>query len=92
MQGARLEQVYALNLLLPGLHTINTWFSCGDILNSGIMATRDLPELNRLEAFIVDEFRLLRQAVETASRRQSGHSGWAPGTTKRLRIEPMQGL
>ena len=65
LKGARLEQVYPLSLLLPGLHTNITLFSCGDILNIGIVATRDLPELHRLAAHIVDEFRSLQEAAAT---------------------------
>jgi diacylglycerol O-acyltransferase len=63
MKGARVEQMYPISTLLPGLHMNITLFSCGGILNIGIVATRDLPELDLLAQYIKEEFHNLAEAV-----------------------------
>lgn len=63
MKGARVEQMYPISILVPGLRMNITLFSVGGILNFGIVATRDLPELDRLARYIEEEFRLLEEAV-----------------------------
>ncbi len=65
IKGAKVEQMYPLSLLLPGLHMNITLFSCGGILNFGIVATKDLPQLNRLAECIEEEFRKLEDTVIT---------------------------
>jgi len=59
IQGAKVEQMYPISTLLPGLHMNITLFSCGGILNIGIVATKDLPELDLLAQYIREEFRNL---------------------------------
>ena len=54
-----MEQMYPISTLLPGLHMNITLFSCGGILNIGIVATKDLPELDLLARYIKEEFRNL---------------------------------
>jgi len=63
MQGAKVEQMFPLSLLLPGLHSNITLFSCGGILNFGIVATKDLENLDRLAVYIKEEFGRLEEAV-----------------------------
>lgn len=63
LRGARLERMYPISILVPGLRMNITLFSCGGILNIGIVATRDLTELHRLAECIEAEFRLLEAAV-----------------------------
>ena len=63
LKGAKVEQMYPISVLLPGLHTNITLFSCGGILNFGIVSTRDLPELNLLAKYIREEFEALEQVV-----------------------------
>jgi WS/DGAT/MGAT family acyltransferase len=63
MKGAKVEQMYPISTLLPGLHMNITLFSVGGILNFGIVATKDLPELDLLARFIRNEFELLQKAV-----------------------------
>jgi len=59
IKGAKVEQMYPISTLLPGLHMNITLFSCGGILNIGIVATKDLPELDLLARYIREEFRNL---------------------------------
>lgn len=63
LQGARLEQMYPVSVLVPGLRMNITLFSYGGILNIGIVATRDLKELDLLADFIWEEFKLLEAAI-----------------------------
>lgn len=63
MYGAKLEQMYPISILVPGLRMNITLFSCGGILNFGIIATKDVCELDKLAVFIRKEFRKLEQAV-----------------------------
>jgi diacylglycerol O-acyltransferase len=63
LKGARLEQMYPVSVLVPGLRINITLFSYGGILNIGIVATRDLKELDHLADLIREEFKLLEAAI-----------------------------
>jgi hypothetical protein len=63
LMGARVEQYYPLSILVPGLRMNITLFSVGGILNFGIVATKDLPELHLLAEYINEEFTLLKDAM-----------------------------
>jgi WS/DGAT/MGAT family acyltransferase len=63
LKGARLEQNYPISILVPGLRMNITLFSCSGILNFGIVATRDLEQLDLLAQYIEDEFRQFRNAL-----------------------------
>jgi diacylglycerol O-acyltransferase len=66
LKGARLEQNYPLSILVPGLRTNITLFSCSGILNFGIVATKDLERLDLLADYIEDEFKRLHNALGSA--------------------------
>jgi WS/DGAT/MGAT family acyltransferase len=66
LQGARAEQMYPISILVPGLRMNVTLFSCSGVLNIGIVATRDLPRLQRLADLIGDSFRQLASEVGAA--------------------------
>lgn len=59
LKGAKLLQNYPLSVLVPGLRSNITLFSCGGLLNFGIVATRDLEQLHRLGRYIEEEFERL---------------------------------
>jgi diacylglycerol O-acyltransferase len=63
IKGAKVEQMYPISTLLPGLRMNITLFSVGGILNFGIVATKDLPDLDLLANYIREEFRNLQEAV-----------------------------
>ena len=63
LKGARVEQNYPISILVPGLRMNITLFSCGGILNFGIVATRDLENLDSLARLIKEEFIHLEEAV-----------------------------
>lgn len=63
MKGARVEQMYPISILVPGLRMNITLFSVGGILNFGVVATKDLPRLHLLAEYIHDEFRNLEATV-----------------------------
>ncbi|MFC1720413.1 wax ester/triacylglycerol synthase family O-acyltransferase [Pseudomonadota bacterium] len=63
IKGAKLEQMYPISILVPGLRMNITLFSCAGVLNLGIVATRDLENLDRLAELINEEFNLLRELV-----------------------------
>lgn len=66
LKGAKVEQMYPVSTLLPGLLTNITLFSFGTNLNVGIVAARDLQELPKLATYIEEEFEELKQAVKSA--------------------------
>jgi WS/DGAT/MGAT family acyltransferase len=66
LKGAKLEQNYPISILVPGLRMNITLFSCSGILNFGIVATKDLEQLDRLGAYIEEEFRAIEAAVKSA--------------------------
>jgi WS/DGAT/MGAT family acyltransferase len=61
LKGARVEQMYPISILVPGLRMNITLFSCGGILNVGIVATRDLEDLHLLADYIGEEFQRLKE-------------------------------
>jgi WS/DGAT/MGAT family acyltransferase len=63
LKGAKLEQMYPISILVPGLRMNITLFSCAGILNFGIVATRDLEDLDRLASYIREEFDLLKERM-----------------------------
>jgi hypothetical protein len=63
MKGAKLEQMYPISILVPGLRMNITLFSCSGILNFGIVATRDLQQLDSLGQYIKAEFENLKKAA-----------------------------
>ena len=63
LKGARVEQMYPISVLVPGLRMNITLFSCAGILNIGIVATKDLQNLDQLARFISEEFDSLEDAV-----------------------------
>jgi WS/DGAT/MGAT family acyltransferase len=69
IKGAKVEQMYPISTLLPGLHMNITLFSCSGILNIGIVATKDLPELDLLAQYIKEEFHNLE--IMIANERKS---------------------
>jgi diacylglycerol O-acyltransferase len=70
LKGARLEQNYPISILVPGLRMNITLFSCSGILNFGIVATKDLEQLDLLGSCIESEFEIIRQAVDGANKRK----------------------
>jgi WS/DGAT/MGAT family acyltransferase len=63
LKGAKLEQMYPISILVPGLRMNITLFSCAGVLNFGIVATRDLEDLDRLASYIREEFDLLKERM-----------------------------
>jgi len=63
LKGARLEQNFPISVLVPGLRMNITLFSYDGRLNFGIVATRDLEQLDLLAEYIEDEFGRLQAAV-----------------------------
>jgi WS/DGAT/MGAT family acyltransferase len=63
LKGAKLEQSYPISILVPGLRTNITLFSCSGRLNFGIVATEHLEELDLLGTYIEEEFEALQDAV-----------------------------
>jgi WS/DGAT/MGAT family acyltransferase len=63
LRGARVEQSYPISTLVPGLRMNITLFSCGEVLNFGIVATKDLERLDQLADYIPQEFDKLCRAV-----------------------------
>jgi hypothetical protein len=66
LKGARVEQMFPISTLAPGLRMNITLFSFSGILHFGIVATRDLQELDRLAVYIEEEFRNTEKAVYKA--------------------------
>jgi WS/DGAT/MGAT family acyltransferase len=63
VKGAKIEQMYPISTLVPGLRMNITLFSCAGILNFGIVATKDLRDLDSLATYIQEEFSELEEAV-----------------------------
>jgi hypothetical protein len=61
--GSRVERMYPISTLSPGLRLNITMFSYDGILHFGLVATRDLDELQSLADGIVEQFRDLEAAV-----------------------------
>jgi len=64
LKGAKLEQSYPISILVPGLRTNITLFSCSGRLNFGIVATEHLERLDLLGTYIEEEFKALQDAVD----------------------------
>lgn len=64
LQGSRVERMYPISTLSPGLRLNITMFSYDGILHFGLVATRDLPELQKLADRIVTEFAVLERSVK----------------------------
>jgi len=65
LKGAKLEQNYPISILVPGLRMNITLFSCSGILNFGIVATKDLRQLDLLAVYVEEEFRAIEAAVKS---------------------------
>ena len=66
LNGAKLEQIYPISILVPGLRSNITLFSYGDTLNIGVVATRDLENLDAFTRLIEEEFAALEEALGEA--------------------------
>jgi len=81
LKGAKLEQNYPISVLVPGLRTNITLFSCSGILNFGVVATKDLEQLDLLAGYIEDEFRQLQGALGHPRPARSGQKAAAQRTS-----------
>lgn len=63
LKGARVQQMYPISTLAPGLLMNITLFSFDGLLHFGVVATRDLEQLDRLTEYIEEEFEKLDSAV-----------------------------
>jgi WS/DGAT/MGAT family acyltransferase len=63
LKGAKLLQNYPLSILVPGLRSNITLFSCSGILNFGLVATRDMPQLDLLASGISESFTEFQAAL-----------------------------
>ena len=62
--GSKVERMYPISTLSPGLRLNITMFSYDGVLHFGLVSTRDLPNLQGMADRIVDEFAKLEQAVK----------------------------
>jgi len=63
LKGAKLEQMYPISILVPGLRMNITLFSYAGKLQFGIVATRDMEELDTLARYMEEEFQNLESTV-----------------------------
>ena len=63
LSGSRVERMYPISTLSPGLRLNITMFSYDGILHFGMVATRDLPDLQSLADRVEEEFKGLERAV-----------------------------
>lgn len=63
LHGSRVERMYPISTLSPGLRLNITMFSYDGILHFGLVGTRDLDDLQSLADRIVDEFNGLEHSV-----------------------------
>ena len=63
LKGAKVEQMYPISTLTPGLHMNITLFSYDELLQFGLVATRDMENLHELAQYIEDELQNLEGAV-----------------------------
>ncbi|NNK31641.1 MAG: wax ester/triacylglycerol synthase family O-acyltransferase [Xanthomonadales bacterium] len=61
--GSRVERMYPISTLAPGLRLNITMFSYAGVLHFGLVGTRDLENLQDLADLVVDEFEALENAV-----------------------------
>lgn len=65
VRGSKVETMYPLSTLSPGLRLNITMFSYDGTLHFGLVATRDLPDLQSLADGIVTEFGKLEKVVDS---------------------------
>lgn len=63
LKGARVEQMYPISTLAPGLHMNITLFSYAGLLHFGIVSTHDMKQLGSLASYIKQEFETIENAV-----------------------------
>jgi WS/DGAT/MGAT family acyltransferase len=63
LKGAKLEQMYPISTLAPGLHMNITLFSYAGKLHFGIVSTRDMKRVDRLAQYVEEAFTQLEEAV-----------------------------
>lgn len=63
LRGAELQEMYPISTLTPGLHMNITLFSYAGKLHFGIVATRDMEDLDMLAQYMEEEFQNLETAV-----------------------------
>lgn len=63
LKGATLEQMYPISTLTPGLRMNITLFSYAGKLHFGIVATKDMGDLDTLAQYMEEEFQNLENAV-----------------------------
>ena len=63
LKGAKLEQMYPISTLAPGLRMNITLFSYAGKLHFGIVATRDMKDLDTLAQYMEEEFHNIESAV-----------------------------
>ncbi len=74
LRGSRLEHMYPISTLSPGLRLNITMFSYDGTLHFGLVATRDLENLQSLADRIVEEFAQLETAVRRRRTRKKDSS------------------
>lgn len=63
LRGSKVEHMYPISTLSPGLRLNITMFSYDGILHFGLVATRDLKDLQSMADRIVEEFNTLESSV-----------------------------
>ena len=63
LKGAKVEQMYPISTLTPGLHMNITLFSYDGQLHFGLVATRDMVDLHCLAQYFEEEISNLEEAV-----------------------------
>jgi diacylglycerol O-acyltransferase len=66
VKGSKVERMYPISTLSPGLRLNITMFSYAGVLHFGLVSTRDLENLQHLADLIVAEFERLEEAVRNA--------------------------
>lgn len=64
LMGSRVERIYPISTLSPGLRLNVTIFSYDGVLHFGLVSTRDLEDLQSLADLIAEEFSKLEDAVK----------------------------
>ena len=64
LKDSKVERMYPISTLSPGLRLNITMFSYAGLLHFGLVATQDLEHLQDLADLIVDEFQLLEDAIK----------------------------
>lgn len=63
MKGSKMEHMYPISTLAPGLRMNITLFSYAGTLHFGVVATQDMKELQKLADYIGDEFQKFEDAI-----------------------------